>query len=30
MIDDYVWYKVEEAPDIVPSLIPIEEEWEEF
>lgn len=30
MIDDYVWYKVEEAPNIVPSLIPIEEEWEEF
>lgn len=30
MIDDYVWYKVEEAPDIAPSLIPTEEEWEEF
>lgn len=30
MIDDHVWYKVEEAPDIVPSLIPTEEEWKEF
>ena len=30
MIDDYVWYKVEEAPDIAPSLIPAVEEWEEF
>ncbi len=30
MIDDYVWYKVEEAPDIAPSLIPTVEEWEEF
>ena len=30
MIDDHVWYKVEEAPDIVPSLIPTQEEWEEF
>lgn len=30
MIDDYVWYKVEEAPDIAPSLIPTQEEWEEF
>lgn len=30
MIDDYVWYKVEEAPDIALSLIPTVEEWEEF
>ena len=30
MIDDHIWYKVEEAPDIAPSLIPTEEEWEEF
>lgn len=29
MIDDHVWYKVEEAPDIPLSLIPVEE-WEEF
>lgn len=30
MIDDHVWYKIEEAPDIVPSLIPTQEEWKEF
>lgn len=30
MIDDHVWYKVEEALDVPLSLIPIEEEWEEF
>lgn len=30
MIDDHIWYKVEEAPDIAPSLIPTEEEWEEL
>lgn len=29
MIDDYVWYKVEEAPDVPLSLIPVEE-WVEF
>lgn len=28
MVDDYIWYKVEEAPDVSPRVV--YEEWEEF